>query len=160
MKYCSARVPVGLCLVLFTTACDRYGGNIIGAAAIQESTVQACFVFQFDTYQERFDASKRRPLFAIVWQATRVGTTSSSDRGLVNSIHMHPIAPSRKHKAVYCLQPDYSLKALSLTNDEIDTLFALVSSDSSTTSGMHLTFNSIWQQKVQPFLKVVEPLEK
>jgi hypothetical protein len=134
---------------------DPYAGCISGSQAIRGSKLQNCFEFQFDTYEGEFSELKRRPLFAIVWQAHMGGVSTSDNRNLIISIHGHSIAPSRTKKAVYALQPDYSLIQLPLTHEEIDHLFSIARSRDE--AGPMFYSDPTWREKVQPNLKVVEP---
>jgi len=159
VRIVSLRILVGLDLLLLVAGCwcagSRYAGAISGSEAIPGSKMQNCFVFQFDTYEGVYSESKRRPLFAIFWQAHRAGTSGSNSRNMVISIHGHSIAPTREKKAVYALQPDYSLQQLPLTEREVDRLFSIVRSHEG--DGPRLASDPAWQQKVHPKLQIIEP---
>jgi hypothetical protein len=100
---------LALGMAVIAAGCGRYAGAIFGGQTVPGSTLQNCYDFQFDTYEGTYNESKRRPLFAIVWQAHCVGSSRSDGRNMLVSIHEHSVAPSRTKKAVYALQPDYLL---------------------------------------------------
>ena len=143
-----------LCLAFAAVGCRRYAGGTSGSQLIPGSTLQNCSVFQHDTYEGEWDKSKRRPLFAIVWQAKIAGSSATDNRNLTTSIHGHPVALSPAKKAVYALQPDYSLQEIALSEQEIDHLFAIADSDPD--DGLRFASDAVWREKVEPFLRIVE----
>ena len=63
-------------------------------------------------------------MFGILWVAKKCGSTTSSGNNFLTEIHGHRVSPDPHKKAIYALQPDYSLKELNLTPAEIDQLFS------------------------------------
>ncbi|MGO8750081.1 MAG: hypothetical protein ACLQNE_29395 [Thermoguttaceae bacterium] len=104
--------------------CSPKGGGItVGSEAIPKSTEQVCYAFQLSPIGN--SAPRTRYLFGVLWLAKQAGSAGGANN-LLTEIHRHPISPDLSKKAVYALQPDYSLKELSLTPAEIDQLFSNV----------------------------------
>ena len=145
-------------LVGHSQGIGRYAGGAIGSQTISGTTLQNCYAFQHDRYEGQFTEAKRRPLFAIVWQGRATGEVTSNGENLLTSIHGHSVNLSRSKKAVYALQPDYSLRPLPLSEREIDHLFAIAHSKDNPPPMFYK--DAVWQSKVEPFLYVVEPPKK
>jgi len=130
----------------------KYSGGG-GSEAISGSTEQICYEYQLPPPSS---TSPRTPLFVVLWLAKKAGWTSMGPYGLLK-IHGHPISPDLNKKAVYALQPDYSLKELSLTPAEIDQLFShMQDAQVSRMQGRRLQDDEVFKTKVVSQLKNVE----
>ena len=158
---------------------------------LRSEAVPALKLYRFYIVQFEEPVSKRNPLFVIAWKATDSGSLGFDFRqpiaGIV--IHEHLLKPPSKTKAVYALQPDYSLQQLSLTEREIGDLFSHITGNELRSDERVASLvkqpdfdlmsrkdpgwldkvcneqevfppNSYWEQKVAPHLKVVEPPKK
>jgi hypothetical protein len=149
---------------------------------IPASKLTKFYVVQFDD-----PISKRNPLFVIVWKAKISGNLGTGSGRVV--IHEHSMGSLSNKKAIYALQPDYSLQLLPLTEEEVARLFSHIARNE---ARMDRRVASIieredletltrqdpdwfrklraeqdlfppdphWEQKVDPYLKVVEPPKK
>jgi hypothetical protein len=120
-------------------------------------------------YVMKFDKPglKRQPLLVIVWKAKGIPSTALSGFDTptpVIVVNEHLLKPPRTKKAVYALQPDYSLQPLPLTDKEIERLFSHITRSEeravSVDEVQTLPPNTYWEEKVDPHLKVVEPAKK
>ena len=136
--------------------------------AIPGSKLRNYYVVQFDPHQgARAETRLWRPLFVIVWKAEG-GLVSLDCRPAIAGIwiNRHSVTPPAGKKAIYALQPDYSLQQLSLTEDEVTRLFSHItrSAERATTAiaiqRKSLPSDPYWEQKVGPHLKVVDPYKK
>jgi hypothetical protein len=141
---------------------EREASAVSRVQSIPGSPLMKHYIIQFDR-----PGLERRPLFVIVWKASRFGRSSLGhlDRAVATiSINSHTMTPSRAKKAVYALQPDYSLKELPLTEEEIARLFSHITRseqrDVSSDQIELLPTDPFWEQKVDPYLKIVEPPHK
>jgi hypothetical protein len=141
---------------------ERQASAISRIQSIPGSKLQKFYVIQFDKAE-----SKRRPLAVIVWKAHRAGRISLDhlDKAVpAISINGHSVTPSPTKKAIYALQPDYSLQQLPLTDEEITHLFSHItrSEERVVSSYERELFPSdpYWEQKVDPHLNAVEPPQK
>jgi hypothetical protein len=124
---------------------------------IPGATLQKVYVVRFDT-----TGSKRRPIAVIVWKANPRGASLSltrlDDAAPTISINGHVVKPAPTKEAVYALQPDYSLKELPLSREEVTRLFShIVHTDEHRTRHTDDSFpqDSYWEAKVDSWLKVV-----
>lgn len=91
-------------------------------------------------------------LFVIAWTAKHGGgSTSFSSRNIVTSIHGQAIHPSLDRRAVYALQADGSLRQVSLSDEQITTLFREME-----LPGFHTSYSDLWQKSIAPGLIRVE----
>jgi hypothetical protein len=141
---------------------ERESSAVSREQSIPRSDLTKHYVIQFDK-----PGAKRQPLLVIVWKAK--GMPSTGFDGLntdspVIVVDEHLLKPPRTKKAVYALQPDYSLRQLPLTEKEIERLFSHITrSEERAVSRIEvetLPADSYWEEKVDPQLKVVEPGEK
>ena len=103
---------------------ERQASAIFRSQSIPGSKVEKSYVIQFDKAE-----SKRHPLVVIVWKASRTGAISlyHLDKAVpAISINGHSVTPPPTKKAIYALQPDYSLQQLSLTEEEITPCFRIL----------------------------------
>ena len=141
---------------------ERETSAISRVQSIPKSSLEKFYIVQFDKA-----GLKRQPLLVIVWKAhdnesvdlNHLDTTAQDV-----AINGHRLTPSRTKKAIYALQPDYSLQQLSLTEEEIGRLFShIVQSEERAVSATEvetLPPDPYWEKKVDPHLKVVEPDRK
>jgi hypothetical protein len=119
----SPRIAVLLTLVLSGVAlagCSPKGGVATAGSEGMSDNGEIDYVYQLPPPSS---TSPETPLFLVLWlgkQGTRGGTVGGSTM----EVHGHPISPELDKKAVYALQPDYSLRELSLTPAEIDDLLS------------------------------------
>jgi hypothetical protein len=116
------------------------------------------YIIQFDK-----PGLKRQPLLVIVWKGRQRTVTLdrlNTDTPAV-AINEHLLTPPRTKKAIYALQPDYSLQQLPLTEEEIQRLFAhIMRSEKRAVSSMEvriLPSDPYWQEKVDPHTRVIDP---
>ncbi|MFA5165258.1 MAG: hypothetical protein WC481_06830 [Candidatus Omnitrophota bacterium] len=148
MRYLTGILIITVCCVF--CGCGKigqqnYSGGSFGGAAIPgDYTKGYNFVFQ---------CKETKPLFAIFWIKTYGAPSNSKtdSRGLIIEINGHPITPSLSKKTVYALQPDYSLKEVALTNEEIDHLFKVDEEHKDS-----LAHDKLFQTKIVPNLKIVD----
>ena len=122
------------------------------------SSLKKYYVVQFDK-----PGLKRQPLLVIVWKAKNSASISLwhlDTAAPVIEINGHVITPPGTKKAIYTLQPNYSLQRLSLTEAEIARLFShIVQSEERPVSAQDveiLPADPYWEEKVDPHLKDVE----
>ena len=139
-------------LILCAVAgCGRqYGGGRFGGRAIPGSVLQHCYVLRNGPVP-RGPSAAANPLFLILWKATNAGSCEFDARNRLVAIHDNRISVSLKMKAVYVLQPDYTLRRIDLTQDEIEHVFNLMEQNQK-----HLSDDDIWRTKVEPMLERVE----
>jgi hypothetical protein len=139
------------------SGCSRYGGVTSGVETVSHGTDLICYAYQLPPSTS---GTPKRPVYLIVWLAKLAGSTTVGPGNLLTGIHGHPISVNPDKKAVYALQPDYSLKELSLTPAEIDDL--LSNREEAQASMMHdkppklLEAVGVFKEKVFPQLKYVE----
>ena len=137
--------------------CSPKGGvATTGSEAISDSTSEICYVYQLPPPGSK---SAETPLFLVLWLGKQ-GNKGGSVSGPNIAIHGHPISADLDKKAVYALQPDYSLKELSLTPAEIDQLISnrqeAQASMMQSTPVRRLQDDDLFKAKVFPQLKNVE----
>lgn len=134
---------------------ETYWGGISGSQALQSDfPFLLCYKLQGGTYTGAFDLGKRRPQFVVLWKARRAGATRTDGYNRLLEIHDHKISVSFSEKAVYALQPDYTLKRLALSVTETDQILQafMVASKASAA----ISFDDLWSRSVLPSLAVVE----
>jgi hypothetical protein len=150
--------------------------------AIPGSKLVTRYVVQFDTNRDGHPGPDWRPLFVIVWKAENCESIGFGfPRIWING---HLMRPPSGRNVIYALQPDYSLKQLPLTADEIAHLFSHITSSEKRTDERVASVlqrierrdpkrvsefcaerdeegrfppNGYWKEKVDPYVKVVEP---
>jgi hypothetical protein len=153
----------------------RQGDTFLRSESVSSSKLKKFYVVHFGE-----PVSRRIPQYVIVWKATILGSF-----GPDISVHGHSVSPSSTTKAVYSLQPDYSLERLPLTEDEMTRLFSHITRcesrmDDRVASLLEQDLEALtrrdpdwfqrlsteqdsfppdpyWEEKVDPHLKVVEP---
>ena len=137
-------------LVILTMSSDggrgrpRYGGGSLASYGNPDRRTTTCVVTQHDARQNL--------LLVIAWTAERGGgSTSRSGQNLLVSIHERPVRPSLKKKALYALQPDYTLREILMTEPDRRALF-----DELQKEGFHTSHSALWQKQVAPKLSKVE----
>jgi hypothetical protein len=105
---------------------DRLESDRTSPAVIRREAVPALKHYRFYIIQYEKPVSQRKPLFVIAWKATTPGSSAFDFRPPVTGIviHEHLMRPLPMKKAVYMLQPDYSLQRLDLTEKEVADLFS------------------------------------
>ncbi|MCD4728358.1 MAG: hypothetical protein K8R46_11890 [Pirellulales bacterium] len=141
---------------------DRESSVVSRVQSIPRSSLKKHYIVQFNK-----PGLKRQPLLVIAWKAKDI---PSIDLNHLNTdapaitINGRLMTPSRTKKAVYALQPDYSLQQLSLTETEIARLFSHITRSEeravSSSDVRILPSDPYWEEKVDPHLKVVEPNQK
>ena len=143
---------------IFLSACtkpeNRWGGSSGVQALPSEFPLQLCYKLQGDIYSRPFDPATARPQFVVLWKARRAGAISSDGNNRLSEIHGHRISVLFSDKAVYALQPDYTLKRLPLSVAETDQILQSFM-DASKASGA-VTFDDLWNKSVLPHLAIVE----
>jgi hypothetical protein len=138
---------------------ERESSAVSRQQSIPRSDLTKHYVIQFDK-----PGPKRQPLLVIVWKAKGIPSTGfgglNTDSPVI-VVDEHQLKPPRTKKAVYALQPDYSLQQLPLTEKEIERLFShLTRSEERVVSQIEvetLPPDPYWEEKVDPHLKVVDP---
>jgi hypothetical protein len=96
-------------------------------------------------------------LFAVVlWQAEKMPVFPRTDL-TVGGHHVWPPSRSRDERpvsptAVYALQPDYTLKRIPLSSQEVNRVSALVENAK---QNSRFRRNEFWQTRIEPELKLV-----
>ena len=91
-------------------------------------------------------------LFLIAWTFDRDGATNSlSDQGLLATVRDPRVQPSSQKRAVYTLQPDYTLSEVPLTQEQISALFGETQG-----SDFQPSQSELWQKAVAPLLRSVK----
>jgi hypothetical protein len=133
---------------------------------IPESKLRNQYVVQFDAHQDAHAELRQwRPRYVVVWKAEKasVSLDSCSDIASIR-VNGHSVTPPAAQKAIYLLQPDYSLRQLSLSEKEISHLFSPITrlEKRATASYQRHTFptDARWEQIVDPHLKIVELTRK
>ena len=112
-------------------------------------------------------AEKRCPLFVIAWKSLggrgqRISFRHLGEPSPTILIDGHVMQPLRTKRAVYALQPDYTLKALPLTDEEITRLFSdITRSENRNVASIEeleeLPAAPYWEEKVDPHLSALGP---
>jgi hypothetical protein len=133
---------------------------------IPGSKLRKFYVVQFDTRQDAHAVAKLwRPVFVIVWKAEKASVSLDRRPAIARiSINGHSVTPPAAKRAIYAIQPDYSLQQLSLTEEEITRLFSHITTrieKRETALRERGTFpldpsDPYWEQKVDPHRKIVE----
>ena len=100
--------------------CSPRGGVATVGSEAMSDTGEIDYVYQLPPPGS---TSPETPLFLVMWLGKQ-GTVGGTVGGSMMAVHGHPISPAPDKKAVYALQPDYSLKELGLTPAEIDHLLS------------------------------------
>jgi hypothetical protein len=131
---------------------------------IPKSKLSNCYVIQFDPHWDANGQPPKEwhPLFVVAWKAQRQTVQLARNRAIaVISINGHSIAPPAGTSCIYALQPDYSLRQISLTKQELADLFSCITRQESraSTREARRTFptSAEWDRAVNACLKVVEP---
>lgn len=128
-----------------------------GSQKIPESLLRNYYVFRFDTVKGIDNKTTKKPLYAILWKAQPASASYSSSWHLVKMINDGKISIPQNEKAIYSLQPDFTLSILPLKEVELNSLFELFLS---TRKIEPFYNNSIWQSQIAPNLMIVEVPEK
>jgi hypothetical protein len=145
-----------------TREAERRQSAVSRMQSIPGSSLNKYYIVQFDK-----PGLKRQPLLVIVWKAHRTESISldhlDTDTPAI-MINGRLMTPSRTTKAIYALQPDYSLQQLSLTEAEIGRLFSHITrSEERAVPSIDLEIlpsDPYWDEKVHPHLKIVDPDRK
>ena len=121
----------------------RYEGGSHASASIPGQTILHCYDLQKDQVG--------KPLFVIIWKASMKGTCEINGRNQLTSIHNKPIDVSYNKKAIYALQPDYSLKPIKLNESEVDHILDLINNSENPFSK-----DNIWKLKIEATLNQIE----
>jgi hypothetical protein len=155
-KTCGIVALVALVVILFAQGCSekRLGPTAVGSHVIPGSEMRWHFVFQYKPSTEKGRVSADSLMYAVFWKGRwSLGVGSDHQHG-VTTINGHTIKPDLERKAVYALQPDYTLRAINLADEEINRLFELHEAEDAT-----FAESQVWQQKVAPQLNVVGELD-
>jgi hypothetical protein len=139
-----------LCLTACSKSEKRWGGSSGSQPLQAEVPLQLCYNLQGASYSGTFDPATAEPQFVILWKARRKGESTSDGNNRISEIHGHKISVSFADKAVYALQPDYSLKRLPLSASETNQILGLFSTEGA------IKFNEVWDRNVKPKLEVIE----
>lgn len=128
-----------------------------GSQKIPESTLRNYYIFRFDTIKITGEESVRKPRYAILWKSNTTDASYSSSWHLVKKINDGDIVIPQKEKAIYSLQPDFTLSILPLREVEVNSLFEMFLAKGSSKPFYE---NSIWQAQIAPNLVIVEVPEE
>jgi len=128
---------------------ERYVGPASVCQVIPNSALVASLIVQYDRYSGEYDASKRRPLFGIVWKGRNGGSDTTNTGNQIVEINGHPITVSFRRSAVYALQPDYTLREIPLALVERDHVLGLVESPGG------IVNDGVWKAKITPYLQTL-----
>jgi len=112
-------IALSMLAIVGTTlpGCSPKGGGVThGSEAISKSNSKFCYAYQLPPPGS---PSPGTPLYVVLWRAKQ-GGFAGGPHNLLTQIHGHPVLADLDRKAVYALQPDYSLKELSLTPVEVN----------------------------------------
>jgi len=118
--------------------------------------LQNYYIFRYDIAKGLNNTKIKKPLYAILWKAQSTSLASSSWQ-LVKMINDRKISIPKKEKAIYSLQPDFTLSTLPLKEVDVNNLFDLFLSSKGNESFYK---NSIWQSQIAPNLIIVEVPKK
>jgi len=138
-------VAATVCLV--SAGCGKqYGGGALGGWTQADGVTQDCYVLQLGVR----DSATPGPLFAILWTARVVGGIQRNNRNQLVTIHGFRIEVPFDRKAIYALQPDYTVTEIALSPEETDRVLNIIAAGQSPAS------DAAWQTKIALQLKVVE----
>ena len=138
-------VLISVILAGLVTGCGpNYGGSSLGSYGNADRETATEVVTQRDPNGQL--------LFIIAWTAKHGGgSTSSSGRHLLTSIHGREVHPRLDRRAVYALQADGSLRPVALSDEQVTALFQEMEQ-----AGFHTSHSELWQKAVAPGLIDVE----
>ena len=147
------RLLVSTLLVFVALGCDRGpvapvapvpGGGSAGSYSHPDRRTSTCVVKQRDTQQNL--------LFVIAWTTERDSVSASwSEQNLLTSIHGRPVRPRLGKKALYALQPNYTLSEVAMSEADLGALFNDMGKE-----GFHASHSELWQKQVAPKLSKVD----
>jgi hypothetical protein len=138
---------LALCVSACHRAEPRWGGCSGGRAIPGDFTMFLNYELQGDLYTGAWDESKKRPVFVILWKGS--GQTSSYDGdNRLTSINGHRLSLSLTNRAVYALQPDYSVRDLGFSDPELSEILNAIANDTPIEG-------DLWTNKLAPRLYIV-----
>ena len=114
---------LGACVLMMSVGCHRseprWGGAFGNRAIPGDHEVFLNFALQGDLFSGTFDPSKERPLFVILWKGSGADRAEQDGDNRFTSINGHRLSVSFTNRAVYALQPDYSLRDLRFSEPDL-----------------------------------------
>jgi hypothetical protein len=150
-------VVIGVVYNLNRTRKSPTEGFRCGSQKIPDSSLKNYYILRFDTLKGIDNKTVKKPLYAILWKARPADTANSSSWHLVRLITAGKISIPKKEKAIYSLQPDFTLSILPLKEVELNALFDLFLS---ARKKEPFYKNSVWQSQIAPNLIIVEVPDK
>jgi len=146
-------VLIGIAYNLYRLRTPAVPGFRCGSQEIPSSSLRNYYILHFDSIAGKNGESVKIPLYAILWKAKPTGPKYSSNWQLVKMITAGEIAIPSRGKAIYALQPDFTMSILPLREVERNAIFDMFLSSKKKNP---FNENSIWRSQVAPNLVIVE----
>jgi hypothetical protein len=138
-------------LAVSLSACDRAvpleprWGSRCGLRPIPgDSTLGLTYELQGEWHE----STVVRPVFVILWKS-EINGGSTWGHGGGTCINGHPLAISLTNRAVYALQPDYTLRDMGLSEPGLSTVLNAIAKDAPIEGGL-------WTNELAPRLCIVQ----
>lgn len=128
--------------------------ELVSSVATPGTAFRVLYLFQYDSAKPGAAQTRDRPVSVILWKALDVGAKAPV-RDVRERISENSASASMTGKAVYTLQSDYRLQRLTLSSQDIDHVFDLLT----TGNGEAIAADATWKGKVASQLKEVEWLD-
>ena len=107
-------------------------------------------------YADTARVGTAQPLFAIVWRGGRGATAEGDGGGRITTINGYEVSPSFVKRAIYALEPDYTLNEIMMPAEDRDRLLSLMGAAEGP-----LSDDPLWADAIEPALRYVpSPGEK
>lgn len=110
---------LSICVSACHRAEPRWGGSFGGRAIPGDFTNQLHYALQGDLFTEPWDESKARPLLVVLWISAGGATSSQDGDNRLTEINGHRLGLSFTNRAVYALQPNYSVRDFSFAEPDL-----------------------------------------
>jgi hypothetical protein len=140
---------LSICVSACHRAAPRWAGSSGGRAIPGDFTNMLHYELQGDLFTEPWDESKARPLFVILWIGAGGATSSHDWDNRLTEISGHRLRLSFTNRAVYALQPDYSVRDLSISESDLSSILDAIAKGTAIEG-------DLWTNSLVPRLCVVQ----
>lgn len=120
---------LSVCVTGCHRAESRWAGSSGGRAIPGDFTNQLHYELQGDLFTEPWNQAKARPLFVVLWISAGGVTSSRNWENRLTEINGHRVMLSFTNRAVYALQPDYSVRDLGFAEPDLSTILDAIAKD-------------------------------
>jgi hypothetical protein len=139
---------VGIILCACHRAEPRWGGSSGSRAIPGDFKNMLHSELQGDLFEEPWDSSKARPVFAVLWLSAGGATSSRDGDNRLIGINGHRLRLSLTNRAVYALQHDYTVQDLGFEEPELSQVLDAIA------KGTPIE-GDLWTNKLAPRLCVL-----